>query len=89
MEHSERRHLCADEESAELDRLRRLLCIPKADIQQLHKDICGRLYTEVRCRIPPFCITSPQSADGLDQLLRTSTTASRLSLWHRGCVSGT
>ncbi|KAK9915263.1 hypothetical protein WJX75_006851 [Coccomyxa subellipsoidea] len=36
-----------DEDSAELDRLRRLLCIPKADVQQLHKDICGRLYQEV------------------------------------------
>jgi hypothetical protein len=36
----------ADEEAAELDRLRRLLCIPKADVQQLHKQICGRLYTE-------------------------------------------
>ncbi len=37
----------AEEDSAELDRLRRLLCIPKADVQQLHKDIFGRIYQEV------------------------------------------
>ncbi|CAL8468289.1 g7829 [Coccomyxa elongata] len=36
-----------EEDSTELDRLRRLLCIPKADVQQLHKEICGRIYQEV------------------------------------------
>ncbi|KAK9829243.1 hypothetical protein WJX72_004725 [[Myrmecia] bisecta] len=33
-----------DSDAAELDRLRRLMCIPKKDITQLHKETCGRIF---------------------------------------------
>jgi hypothetical protein len=36
----------SDEDAAELDRLRRLLCLPKADVEALHRDICGRVFQE-------------------------------------------
>ena len=39
---------CAEEDASELDRLRRLLCIPRADVDKVNKEICGRIYQEVR-----------------------------------------
>ena len=38
----------AEEDASELDRLRRLLCIPRADVDKVNKEICGRIYQEVR-----------------------------------------
>ena len=38
---------CAEEDANELDRLRRLLCIPRADVDKVNKEICGRIYQEV------------------------------------------
>ena len=37
----------AEEDANELDRLRRLLCIPRADVDKVNKEICGRIYQEV------------------------------------------
>ena len=37
----------AEEDANELDRLRRLLCIPRADVDRVNKEICGRIYQEV------------------------------------------
>ena len=45
-----------DEDAAELDRLRRLLCLPKADVDQLHRDICGRIFQEVRAACAAVCM---------------------------------
>ena len=40
----------AEEDANELDRLRRLLCIPRADVDKVNKEICGRIYQEVSPR---------------------------------------
>lgn len=45
----------AESDASELDRQRRLLCIKKADVRQLHRDTCGRLYTAVS---PSACFSS-------------------------------
>ena len=39
--------ICAEEDAAELDRLRRLLCIPREDVDKVNKEICGRIYQDV------------------------------------------
>ncbi|KAK9839292.1 hypothetical protein WJX81_005958 [Elliptochloris bilobata] len=36
-----------DKGAEELDRLRRLLCIKRADVQQIQREICGRVYQQV------------------------------------------
>ena len=48
------RFCCSAEENAnELDRLRRLLCIPRADVDKVSKEICGRIYQDVS-PLPPL-----------------------------------
>ena len=39
---------CADKGAEELDRLRRALCIKRADVQQIHRDVCGHIYQQAR-----------------------------------------
>lgn len=43
---------CAEEDANELDRLRRLLCIPREDVDKVNKEICGRIYQDVRAHFP-------------------------------------
>jgi hypothetical protein len=45
-----RRGCGADKGAEELDRLRRLLCIKRDDVRQVHRDICGRIYQQARRR---------------------------------------
>lgn len=40
-------HDSADEDAKELDRQRRLLCLPKAEIEAIQRDTCGRLFQTV------------------------------------------
>ena len=37
----------ADDDAADLDRQRRLLCIRKEDVRQVHRDTCGRIFAAV------------------------------------------
>lgn len=37
----------ADSDASELDRQRRLLCIRKQDVKQVHRDTCGRIFATV------------------------------------------
>ena len=39
---------CADKGAMELDRLRRALCIKRADVQQIHREVCGHIYQQAR-----------------------------------------
>ena len=39
--------VCADEDAKELERLRKLLCLQQADIDELHGQTCGTLFKEV------------------------------------------
>lgn len=43
-----RRQARADKGAEELDRLRRALCIKRADVQQIHRDVCGHIYQQAR-----------------------------------------
>ena len=46
------RLVCAEEDANELDRLRRLLCIPREDVDKVNKEICGRIYQDVSSPSP-------------------------------------
>lgn len=37
----------AEEDANELDRLRRLLCLPRKEVDKVNKEICGRIYQDV------------------------------------------
>lgn len=39
--------MVADEDAKELDRQRRLLCLPKAQIDAIQRETCGRLFQTV------------------------------------------
>ena len=39
--------VCADEDAKELERLRKLLCLQQADVDELHDQTCGTLFKEV------------------------------------------
>ncbi len=41
---------CPDEDAKELDRQRRLLCLPKSDIDAIQRETCGRLFQAVSCQ---------------------------------------
>ncbi len=43
---------CAEEDASELDRLRRLLCIPREEVDKVNKEICGRIYQDVSLPAP-------------------------------------
>ena len=47
---------CAEEDAGELDRLRRLLCIPREEVDKVNKEICGRIYQDVSDKAP---LTAP------------------------------
>ncbi len=52
-------HVSADKGAEELDRLRRLLCIKRAIVQDMHRDICGRLYQQACSPSPlPTCVAA-------------------------------
>ena len=52
---------CAEEDAAELDRLRRLLCIPREEVDKVNKEICGRIYQDVSHPAPVLAsIMRPQ-----------------------------
>ena len=53
----------AEEDASELDRLRRLLCIPRADVDKVNREICGRIYQEVSPR--PLPISGTAMAGGV------------------------
>lgn len=56
----------AEEDASELDRLRRLLCIPRADVDKVNKEICGRIYQEVSPL--PLLISGTAMAGGVAYL---------------------
>jgi len=41
----------SDEDAKELDRQRRLLCLPKSDIDGIQRETCGRLFQAVSCQM--------------------------------------
>ncbi len=43
-------HVMPDEDAKELDRQRRLLCLPKSDIDAIQRETCGRLFQAVSCQ---------------------------------------
>jgi hypothetical protein len=66
--------LRADKGAEELDRLRRLLCIKRDDVRQVHRDICGRIYQQARRR--------PGEASTLQTSARGCARASKLVICH-------